>query len=237
MEENDILEEEYIDYAEALAELRLKGVTPDRFSGTEEEIEIFTDIVCADTMLAEQIASESGCPSDIADLAREFLRHAAPLMRHAECHEILNSAAGRLAEVVEKRPRLTLQLLATEREAAAMLLESGAAPDVDWEEEIAAIEEESARIEGNIALAEAGDRDGMIEKGHIKNDPVEWTAAWEEVIDEVQRKVHSELNGETIHTFGMGFCHLYWSKMREVLWRYGIEWYSPAAMNPGTIFD
>jgi hypothetical protein len=36
----------------------------------------------------------------------------------------------------------------------------------------------------------------------------------------------------------MGYCHEFWAAKKRILRRkYGIEWRSPAEMNPGTMFD
>ena len=64
---------------------------------------------------------------------------------------------------------------------------------------------------------------------------MEWSSAYERVIDEVERLVDGELED---HPRGMGFCFAYWSAKKHILLdRFGIEWRSPSAMNPGVIFD
>ena len=36
----------------------------------------------------------------------------------------------------------------------------------------------------------------------------------------------------------MGFCHLYWATVKRILReRHGIDWKSPAEMNPDVFFD
>lgn len=35
----------------------------------------------------------------------------------------------------------------------------------------------------------------------------------------------------------MGTCHRYWARKKELLRNYGIEWRSPAEMNPDIRFD
>ena len=69
----------------------------------------------------------------------------------------------------------------------------------------------------------------------LKHDPIEWTARWEEVIDEAEKIVDSRL--EDVPR-GMGFCHAYWHEKAAVLSeQFGIEWRSPARMNPRVLFD
>lgn len=65
-------------------------------------------------------------------------------------------------------------------------------------------------------------------------DPIQRTAQWEEIIYDVEKEVDELLKNEPRH---MGFCHHYWAVKREVLEKRGIEWHSPAAMNPRTKFD
>ena len=37
---------------------------------------------------------------------------------------------------------------------------------------------------------------------------------------------------------GRGLCHIEWQKMKQILKEnYGIDWMSPAEINPGTIYD
>ena len=72
-------------------------------------------------------------------------------------------------------------------------------------------------------------------EGHLKRDPVEWSSAYEKVIDEVERLVDEELED---HPRGMGFCFAYWSAKEALLrTKFGIDWRSPSEMNPGVMFD
>ena len=68
----------------------------------------------------------------------------------------------------------------------------------------------------------------------LKFDPVERTQQWEECIYKVEKECDERLAGE--HK-GMGFCFSYWSTKKSVLAKYGIEWDSPATMNPRVMFD
>lgn len=68
----------------------------------------------------------------------------------------------------------------------------------------------------------------------LKFDPVERTAEYEAVLPEVEAEVSKELKGAPR---GMGFCFGYWAAKRSALAERGIEWHSPAAMNPCVMFD
>lgn len=69
----------------------------------------------------------------------------------------------------------------------------------------------------------------------IKHDPIEETKEYQAIEEELEAKIAKELEGVRK---GMGFCHIYWSKKREILMRdYGIKWSSPATLNPHVLFD
>lgn len=69
---------------------------------------------------------------------------------------------------------------------------------------------------------------------HLKFDPVERTEEMERVVEDVERECDRQLAGRPR---GMGFCFAYWSARSAALSRHGIEWRSPALMNPGVLFD
>lgn len=69
---------------------------------------------------------------------------------------------------------------------------------------------------------------------HLKFDPVERTEQYEEVIQEVEAECDAALSDVPR---SMGYCFAYWAEKRRILAEHGIQWRSPAAMNPGVIFD
>ncbi len=69
---------------------------------------------------------------------------------------------------------------------------------------------------------------------HLKFDPVERTEEMERVVADVERECDRRLAGTPR---GMGFCFAYWSARTAALSRRGIDWRSPALMNPGVMFD
>ncbi len=69
----------------------------------------------------------------------------------------------------------------------------------------------------------------------LKYDPVEDTPEYKAIEEQVEREILEELGDEPQGY--MGFCHRYWSVKRYVLARHGIEWRSPAMMNPRVLFD
>jgi hypothetical protein len=56
------------------------------------------------------------------------------------------------------------------------------------------------------------------------------------IVRQVLDEIHRELEAEG--GWRIGFCHLMWRTAKERLLReHGIVWYTPAEMNPGSIFD
>lgn len=62
-----------------------------------------------------------------------------------------------------------------------------------------------------------------------KLDPVELTDEYLAVIDEVERKADEQCETK--------ICHEYWMRKESILREYGIEWSSPASLNPKIMFD
>ena len=146
-----------------------------------------------------------------------------PLGKAYACNAILEQ----LSEY--DTPRFTLEIL---RRELAWLRES--------EEESDGLPAED--VEADIARLEAYiDPDGLSmdafcqEYGrHLRFDPVERTARWEDLYFEVEEECSRRLKGVPR---GMGFCFPYWAAKRDVLRKYGIDWKSPHMMNPRVIFD
>lgn len=67
-----------------------------------------------------------------------------------------------------------------------------------------------------------------------KTDPIELTDEYLKIELELDRCIRMEI-GEGGYR---GYCHRYWGTKKKILKeKYGIEWKSPADMNPGIIFD
>lgn len=75
------------------------------------------------------------------------------------------------------------------------------------------------------------------EDGHHLIDPIESDPVSGPVVQKVIEECHEEaLAGH--ETWPRGICHLIWRRTKQRLSEeYGIEWYSPADMNPCSIFD
>lgn len=66
-------------------------------------------------------------------------------------------------------------------------------------------------------------------------DPIEFDPAYKSIF----RLVNMEAAHQTKFYKGqMGYCHLFWGTKQDILRRkYGIEWKTPAQMNPDTLYD
>ena len=66
----------------------------------------------------------------------------------------------------------------------------------------------------------------------LKHDPVEMSADYLAVIDEVERRVE-----ENRTLYGHGSCYEVWSLKKQYLLEYGIVWHTPSELNPRVHFD
>ena len=72
----------------------------------------------------------------------------------------------------------------------------------------------------------------MMRRRSLKHDPVEMSEEYLAVIDEVEEKIDKN---RTLH--GLGSCHEIWSLKYQYLLEKGINWKSPAVLNPRVMFD
>lgn len=55
---------------------------------------------------------------------------------------------------------------------------------------------------------------------------------FEDLDNEIEAKIG------TRESFGIGYCHYYWAEKKRILReKYGIDWATPAELNPYCIFD
>lgn len=67
---------------------------------------------------------------------------------------------------------------------------------------------------------------------HLKHDPVEMTGAYLAVIDEAEEYVEKKRRIR-----GLGACHEVWNLKQKFLMEHGVDWRSPAVLNPQVRFD
>ena len=217
------------EYEAALAKAE---VTP--FEGKEDVIDLYTDVVCGAVLVAEENAKQIGGPTwQNAGLCRTLLKYGSELEKvtgYGNVTDTLYWAAERMEESLYGHPRLRSKLINFIIHLLH-IIECDTGHDLSSTDHFM---EKLARVDRNIQYADSGKLDLIEQEGHMKDDPVEWTARFEEVIDDAQREALSHLK-ETPRS--MGFCHAYWSRLSDALSDRGIDWRSPALMNPRCMFD
>lgn len=217
------------EYEAALAKAE---VTP--FEGKEDVIDLYTDVVCGAVLVAEENAKQIGGPTwQNAGLCRTMLKYGRELEKvtgYGNVTDTLYWAAERMEESLFGHPRLRSELINFIIHLLH-IIECDTGHDLSSTDHFM---EKLARVDRNILYADSGKLDLIEQEGHMKDDPVEWTARFEEVIDDAQREALSHLK-DTPRS--MGFCHAYWSCLSDALSDRGIYWRSPALMNPRCMFD
>jgi len=70
---------------------------------------------------------------------------------------------------------------------------------------------------------------------HFYYDPVEDSEAYKSAAPVVQAEIDAKLEGEP---YRLGMCHRVWGMKKRLLKeRYGIDWHTPAEVNPDCHFD
>lgn len=179
---------------------------------------------------AEKILQEMDDPSPISQMAREVIRYARHLAQFEHMLGPAYKITSRMAKCIYERPRLLFDLHEVELEIleyaeAVQGREMGITED---------LRDRIAQLQANIKAADEGRLTDIADGKMLKSDPVEWTAEYEAVIDDVDREAYENL---TDCPRGMGFCFGYWAAKQAALAKRGIEWRSPGIMNPGVMFD
>lgn len=204
------------------------------FKATEEMLDLYSDVVCGCTLVAEENTKQMGGPTwQNAELCRTMLKYAKVLEQYTEVGNItdtLYKVSERMADALYYHPRLKAEVL---RLTIRILHDIEAETGHDLSSTDLFMSELSA-LERNIHFADNGMFDNIDQQGTLKADPVEWTEAFENVIDEAERKALDKL---TDVPRGMGFCHAYWTELGDALYELGVSWKSPAQMNPRCLFD
>lgn len=225
----NLMKTDNIDYRSELLKAR-KNIEGLELPGHPDMLDAYMEVVCGDVLVCEQNMQERMHQWENASLTREFIDIVSQLEGYDHLLNELYSACSRMENCIHEHPRLKvefLQLFLT----IVRRIESQNGHDLSIAEDII---DELHELRRNIDLADYGRLEEIPQTGHLKSDPVEWTAEWEDVIDEVDKKVEAELGNYR----GMGYCFGFWStRTRILLEDYEIEWRSPSAMNTGMIFD
>ena len=225
------MEEGNINYREELQKARLAAQAITELRGYPDEIDACWEVVCGTVVVAEYNLREQDQLWQIASLAREMLRYARPLEGYDHMLNNLYTATKRMVDALTDHPRLKAELLKFE-----ILIMDRIEAQNDGRGNLSTyLREDLAALQANIRLADEGRLSEIPQQGHLKSDPIEWTARWEEVIDAADEKVYRLLSD---CPRGMGFCHAFWHTRSEVLLNdYHLEWHSPSVLNPRVMFD
>ena len=69
----------------------------------------------------------------------------------------------------------------------------------------------------------------------LKTDPIESDPEFAAILAEAEAAAERELEAEPK---GMGFCHTFWKTMKRILKEeFGVDWRTPAELNPHVRFD
>lgn len=199
---------------------------------TADYLDLLAEIVGVATLAAEDnVHCHSGLWRN-ADLCRTWLKYGKEYLQYADRYALdhLYVTGERILETLEEHPRLMAEMLRLMIEVTENI-EAQAEHDVDLGVEF---RRQLYSLEKNIRLADEGRLDLITTGGVLGSDPVEWTAEFERVVDEADRRVEERLDGVPRQ---MGFCHTLWSARTEALAELGVEWRSPREMNPGVFFD
>lgn len=217
----------------------------ERLQADENAVNREIELLCGYVLLAEAYVKEKKY-SYVKELAGESLQ----LIKNEELPvELILNALKRLVKVLEQTPynhllrdllaRLVMEYHNTDAEFEEykgfaenlikldILLEPDPYLDKDSDlEDILSDLFSSSELIGFI-------RNPLI--GYLRHDRVEYTWQWEDIAEEVETQLDELLKDVPR---GMGFCFRYWSEKERLLKeKYGIDWHSPAIMNPGVIFD
>lgn len=201
-------------------------------TSSSESLDDYQEICCGCVLLSEENLRKMRRYWEITEFAVIFLRFASYLEGFDHMLDKLYEPVRRMVDCVSDHPRLRLRLL---RLQLVVIQRIGClhGHELSAEEDVVS---EIAHFEHNIALADTGRLDEIDNKGRsgLRHDPIEWSRAYENAIDDVERETEAVL---AHHPRGMGFCFAYWHVKEQALCAHGIAWNSPHIMNPHILFD
>lgn len=210
---------EQIDYNQALEQAR-NDVEAIFEPTTSEHRTLLEEAMCGCVLVAQENLQDQKSGWKNGKLAREMLGYAQKLIIFEESHKLIEDCCYRMRELIYGHPRLSIEIMEMELQVSV--------------EEDEGLRSKLEDYKYNVSCADRGELDKIKQLSMLKRDPIEWTAQWEQVIDDVDMEVAEELKDEP---GGMGFCYMVWSVRQRVLSKYGIEWRSPSTMNRGVMFD
>lgn len=195
------------------------------------DMEAQAELICACCMISENNAKDFGPAWKNTPYLKEIIEHARTLATDTTKAMLIYNVCSKADEYCYNHPRIKVELMRIQAEMLPLLTDA----DFDTDNEKKRIMSKIEIYDHNIAAADSNRTADILQTGYHKCDPVEWTQQYEECIDRAEEMADSILKGQRR---GMGFCHIYWNTISEVLQEhFGIVWRSPALMNPGTRFD
>ncbi|MGM9735881.1 MAG: hypothetical protein ACI3ZS_06570 [Candidatus Cryptobacteroides sp.] len=200
------------------------------FESNSDALDSYVEICRGCVLLAKEDLEGQDRIWEIASLARTFLHYAKYLEGFDHLLNTLYPLVDKMSDSVFDHPRLKLSLL---RLLYTVLtrIEAQSGHELSMTEDVSA---EIRALSYNIGYADKGEFDKIREDSVLKRDPVEWTARWEEIIDEADKMAYSRLEDQPR---GMGFCFAFWHERKNALGQLGLEWRTPHQMNPRVLFD
>lgn len=195
-------------------------------------VDAICELVCADALLCDEYPKDQGPQWRNAELCREIARYMPSIIELGDRCAMAENVLAYATDNLWDHPRLKLRLLNMQRDA---VIAQGGDRAEDAEMGIDELSREITILELNILAADQERWDDIVETGHLRRDPVEWSADYEDAISEAQAKAEHRL-ADTPR--GMGFCFAWWHELADILLTdYGITWRSPSQMNPRVMFD
>lgn len=198
---------------------------------TAEALDLYYDVCCGCVLVAETSLREQESEWEIASLCKVLLKYAAWLEEFDHMLDSAYNVVRRFEDCLMEHPRLKLRLLELELTIVRRIeaLNDHELSHAEY------LERDISLYKRNIHFADNNQLDSIEQTGYgLKKDPVEWTAHWEEVIDEADRMTEEKLKD---HPRGMGFCHGFWHERQKALRKFGVVWRTPSEMNSRTRFD
>lgn len=156
----------------------LSKVEGRELESTGKALDTYCEICCGCVLVAEENLRERDRSWENAGLAETLLLYAGHLEGYEHMLDSAYEVTERMCKALYDHPRLKLRLL---RLLLSIVrgIEARSGRDLSLAEEI-------SLYERNIALADSGGLGLIKDTGYLKHDPVEWTLAWEENIDEAE---------------------------------------------------
>ena len=162
-----------------------------RLAKNPNDMEARADLLRCNCLWAEENIKGNKNTWQNANLIREVLQYGPLLLETGEMsmYDLVYKTCDRIKRTIFSHPRLSVKILELEREALYRI-EAETGHELGITEDV---QHEISLLGTNIWYADRGEYDKIKDEGHLKHDPVEWTARWEEVIDEPEAKAYARL--------------------------------------------